>query len=93
MHPTISEALAKSRQQQFRREADQWRLARAGWMSPARLAVFGVALAALAGILVLGSRRREPMLALGLFDRAYSGGDCRARSAVTGLSVTAVSTP
>src|SRR6266699_3071009 len=28
MHPTISEALAKSRQQQFRREADQWRLAR-----------------------------------------------------------------
>jgi hypothetical protein len=28
MHPTISEALAKSRQQQLRREADQWRLAR-----------------------------------------------------------------
>ena len=28
MHPTISEALAKSRQQQFRREAEQWRLAR-----------------------------------------------------------------
>jgi hypothetical protein len=28
MHPTISEALAKSRQQQFRRETDQWRLAR-----------------------------------------------------------------
>ncbi len=28
MHPTISEALAKSRQQQFRREADQRRLAR-----------------------------------------------------------------
>jgi hypothetical protein len=30
MHPTISEALAKSRQQQFRREAEQWRLARRG---------------------------------------------------------------
>jgi len=28
MHPTISEALAKSGQQQFRREAEQWRLAR-----------------------------------------------------------------
>jgi hypothetical protein len=28
MHPTISEALAKSRQQQLRREPDQWRLAR-----------------------------------------------------------------
>jgi hypothetical protein len=28
MHPTISEALAKSRQQQFRRETEQWRLAR-----------------------------------------------------------------
>jgi len=28
MHPTISEALAKSRQQQFHRAADQWRLAR-----------------------------------------------------------------
>jgi hypothetical protein len=28
MHPTISEALAKSRQQQFRRKAEQWRLAR-----------------------------------------------------------------
>jgi hypothetical protein len=28
MHPTISEALARSRQQQFRREAEQWRLAR-----------------------------------------------------------------
>jgi hypothetical protein len=28
MHPTISEALAKARQQQFHREAEQWRLAR-----------------------------------------------------------------
>jgi hypothetical protein len=28
MHPTILEALAKYRQQQFRREADQWRLTR-----------------------------------------------------------------
>jgi hypothetical protein len=28
MHPTISEALAKSGQQQFRRETEQWRLAR-----------------------------------------------------------------
>ncbi len=28
MHPTISEALAKSRQQQFHRAAEQWRLAR-----------------------------------------------------------------
>ena len=28
MHPTLSEALAKSRQQQFRRETEQWRLAR-----------------------------------------------------------------
>ncbi len=37
MHPTISEALAKSRQQQFRREAEQWRLAR-----PARSRAGGV---------------------------------------------------
>jgi MFS family permease len=45
-----------------------------GWVSPASLAVFGVAVAALAGFLVLESRRREPMLALGIFaDRAFSG--------------------
>jgi hypothetical protein len=34
MHPTISEALAKSRQQQFRREADLWRLARLAGRGP-----------------------------------------------------------
>jgi EmrB/QacA subfamily drug resistance transporter len=45
-----------------------------GWTSPSSLATFGVAVAALAGFLVLESRRREPMLALGFFaDRAFSG--------------------
>jgi hypothetical protein len=59
MHPTISEALATSRQQQFRREAEQWRLAwsRAGSVRarPGRpaAAVTGVA----AG---LAARVRQP---------------------------------
>jgi hypothetical protein len=59
MHPTISEALAKSRQQQFRREAEQWSLARSRAASvrarPGRTAAAVTGLAA-----GLAARVRQP---------------------------------
>jgi hypothetical protein len=57
MHPTISEALAKSRQQQFHREAEQWRLARlarsrtGGDRARPAAAVTGMAAGLAAGVL------------------------------------------
>ncbi len=69
MHPTISEALAKSRQQQFRREADQWRLARrarsrAGGDRP-RPGPFAAAVAGLAAGLAAWDRQLPPRRPVG----------------------------
>jgi hypothetical protein len=59
IHPTISEALAKSRQQQFRREAEQWRLARSRAGSVRARA--GRLAAALTGLTAgLAARVRQP---------------------------------